>query len=734
MSNYRAPLRQVKTDFRSGVIDQAFAMRVDSKALGTGARVLDNVLIRSTGGADRRPGTFLVGALPGSGVLNITRLEAFEFDANEKYGVAFQHGYAHFFDQSGTIVYSVPGCPWNYINMWEMNFVQRGDVMILVHPDWQPRRLRRTSLNSFVLEVLEFGSDVGVNVINQPQARYFPQGVSLKVSDPDTGSGRTLTSNVGIFTSAWIGERVRIWNCEMIITAVASSTTATVTVKQRIEERLGIAPFYIRQGTSNIIVTHAAHGLSGTGTITISGAVDAFGVTAAQLNGSHSVTVRDSDHYVFSAGTPTGTGDGGGGNVRVAPESTSDTTRWTEQMWSARRGWPGAIALYENRLWLGGSLGSPTFLAGSAVGDYYDFNVRDGLDDESVQGTINATSRIVHLVSGRNLQIFCENSESVVDTRPGEPITPASLRVVNQTSYGASPTVRPQLFDGATLFAQANGKNVREFIYDYNQDAHVASPVSVVASPLINTPRALSVLFGTTSRPEQYAFFVNSDGTVAVFHSIRSEELAAWTRFTAGGGGLFKAVCTFGRTVFFSVLRNGVEYLERFELDRTDWWLDGARRCVQSAPGDPTVVPGPMYNGLGVSVMENGWNLGVWMVDAGGTLTLDHAVTDVIVGWDPGVRMEPYPPDREMNDGPMTGEKRRVVSSTVHFHESVSAAVNGEEALGFNMGDDPSLPPARRTGKRRVHHLGYDRDPTVTITQPNPGPLAVLGMVQEVSI
>jgi hypothetical protein len=728
MSNYRAPLRTLTSDWRAGEIDPKFNMRVDTKALPSGARRLRNMLLSNTGGAARRPGTAAFVPLLGR-----CRLVEFEFDADEKYIVGFEVGRLVVFNQAGALLVNLGGQPWNTTAItWELNVVQKGDVMIVVHNKFQMRRLRRTSATTFIFELVYFSADAGENVYNQPYIRYQKDSVRLAVDDTHPGPV-TLTSSPAIFTSAWAGERIRIYEGEVRIDFVNSGSSCDATVMSNVRTYLDAAPFRFTSGNMAAEVTHAFHGLSTGAVVTVEGAGAVFNLTAAQLNGNHSIVVIDSDRYRFTmTGTPPDTsGDGGG--ARVSIRTVNLTSNWKEQVWSARHGWPGAIALHENRLWLGGGTDLPTFLGGSAVGDYYDFSVRDGLDDESVQGVIASLSKIVHLVSAKTLQIFCEGEEDILEVQDGVPITPGTLKVTTQTKYGVDPNVRPRIFDGATIFAQRNGKNVREFIYDFNTDSQVSSPVSVIASHLINKPNDVAVLLGTPTRPEQYAFYVNADGTCAVFHSIRSEQLAAWTLFTAGGGGKFDSVCVIGSSVYFSVLRGASYWLERFELDVTDIWLDGAVRLT-GGPATVWTLPSSFDPGQVVTVMAGGWKVGDFTVSGGNQITLPSPVAAPIVGFDYGVQVIPMPPDKELTDGPLTGEIRRVLSTTIHFHETVSAAVNGVEMLGYATGQDPSIAPVKVTDKRKIRMLGYGRDPVFVVTQPNPGPLNLLGLTTEMSV
>jgi transcription elongation GreA/GreB family factor len=80
-----------------------------------------------------------------------------------------------------------------------------------------------------------------------------------------------------------------------------------------------------------------------------------------------------------------------------------------------------------------------------------------------------------------------------------------------------------------------------------------------------------------------------------------------------------------------------------------------------------------------------------------------------------------------------TGQTRRIVSTQLHLDQTVSCSVNGLDIVGYEGNLSLTERPAF-TGKRKIRHLGYGIDPTVTITQRSPGPLTVLGLVQEVSI
>ena len=735
MSNYAAPIRVLQTDFRSGQIDRTLAMRVDSKAYPSGARSLKNMLLRSTGAADRRPGGTTLAVLN-----QRSRLVEFEYDADEKYIFAFGATHLRIYNPDGTTATTFTGstdCPWDADEVWELTFTQLGDVTFVAHGDIPVQKITRTGASTFTVDEYDFDSSSN-GTVRQPHYKFETPATTLAISNTAIGAGRTLTSSPGIFSAAWVGDRVRIFGQEIEITGYTNATTVTATVHQTVRKKLDANPLRSTDLSGVVEVTHPFHGLSNGATITFEGISTNSpdpGITEGNQNGARTITVVDDDHYTFTAGggdVASKSIDFGGTSVNVY--TTAGTREWTEQAFSARRGYPSAIGFHENRLWMGGTDSAQTLLVGSVVGEYFNFDVGDGEDADSIQAILSTyrSGRIRHIVSSRQLQVFTETGEVIIETAQGEPITPGGLRIRADTNYGSG-NVRPLPFDGATLFLQRNGKNLRELIFDFNASAFASPSVSAAASDLIKDPHDMAVLYGGTSRPEQYAFIVNSDGTMACFHSVRNEDLAALTPFETFGSHTFDSVVVIGSTVYFSIKRGSAYHLDRFELDSEDIWLDGAKSMGPVA-ATVTWALGSNYANATVSVMSNGHYIGDYTANGAGTITLLDPVTSIVAGYDPEIEIIPMPPDKEINDGPLTGEIRRIVSITAHFHETVNATVNGKPWIGLSIGDDLSEPPTEFTGKKRFRLFGYNRDPDFAIAQNAPGKLTLLGFSTEVSI
>jgi hypothetical protein len=213
------------------------------------------------------------------------------------------------------------------------------------------------------------------------------------------------------------------------------------------------------------------------------------------------------------------------------------TRNWDEQVFNAINGYPACGTFHQQRLYLAGTPEIPSGLWGSAIGDFFNFGLGTALDRDGIfinVGQENGVS-VRHLVSGKHLQIFTEVGEFYVPRQDGQPITPLTITVDKQTPFG-SLDVQPVSLDGATIFLQKSKTAVREFIYSEAERSYNANPLSLAASHMLKTPRDMAVLYGTSTRPEQYAFLVNTDGSMAVFYSARVERLAGWARWTLGSG------------------------------------------------------------------------------------------------------------------------------------------------------------------------------------------------------
>ena len=148
------------------------------------------------------------------------------------------------------------------------------------------------------------------------------------------------------------------------------------------------------------------------------------------------------------------------------------------------------LPFHEGRLYFGGSKSRINTIWGSQVIDFFDFNVGTGLDDESVEATINTNqlNSIINLFSGNDLRIFTTGAEFAVTQSTDSPITPSSFFVRPQTRLGSKPGIPIEDLNGATLFIQRQGKSLNAFQFGDSTASYQVQPLSTLSSHLLKTP------------------------------------------------------------------------------------------------------------------------------------------------------------------------------------------------------------------------------------------------------
>ena len=156
-----------QTSFHSGELDPQLISRNDLRAYGRGLQKARNVMLRNQGAIERRPGTFFRADLGGH-----SRLESFIFSGTQEYIFAFQNTALKIYSTSGTLLQTITSCPWATANLFELNFTQQGDTMIVVHESFVPQIITRTGATTFTRTDFVFSSSVNGKKIYQPYFKF----------------------------------------------------------------------------------------------------------------------------------------------------------------------------------------------------------------------------------------------------------------------------------------------------------------------------------------------------------------------------------------------------------------------------------------------------------------------------------------------------------------------------------------------------------------------------------
>lgn len=682
------------------------------------------------------------------------RLVPFIFSDDERYIVSLENAKIRVFiidpatgavSLTATITQDVDtnAIPFSDSILKELTFAQAGDVMFIAHQTFMVRKLVRTSLTDFQVEVMTFDESVDGYGILQPYYSFHPTSMTLNPS-ASTGTGITVTTSSAYFDttgtktggnyldSEHVGVTLRYHKNEIEITSVQSATRATGDIRDELLVHLDVDAIETTDSSSTIKITFALHGLSVGNSITISDAGSVGGITANQINGFRTITaVVDENVFEVTAGQTANASVIGGGSPRIVTHAP--TTEWEEQSYSALRGYPAAVAFHENRLWLAGTIAQPDGIWASQTADYFNFDVGDAEDSDALDLTasIGEINTIRHLVSNRDLQIFTSTSEMYIPAFADKPITPTNAQLRRQTPFG-SDYVKPLVLDGATVYVQKTGSVVREFIFSDAENAYVANGISTLSAHLIKNPKQMTILRGAINRPESYLFVVNNDGTIATFISNRAEQRAGWSEFTTDGK--FHSICTVDDRVFVIGQYDIGDGTQKFILMEFQSSLNMDFSDNFTGTAGVFDVSSHFANGATVKVVNDTDYLGEFTVASGNVdVSAVQEITSAEIGYSFNVEAKTLPIDAQTGSGPLTGEPRAISRVILDLYDTLSVSVNNKRLVIRQVGDDLSQDRTPVTGKKEFRLLGYSKDPTITITQTAPLKMQVNGLIAEVS-
>ena len=234
---------------------------------------------------------------------------------------------------------------------------------------------------------------------------------------------------------------------------------------------------------------------------------------------------------------------------------------WYESAFCVKRGWPSCVSFHQNRLVFGCTKSAPNCLWMSKVGDYYNFDVGTGLDDEAIYITLLSAQHhhICTIVSSDSLQILTSKGEWAVSNSP---LTPSNVNIKQHTNIG-SVSIRylpPQKIESNTVFISESGKDIRELCLDALGENYNADDLCVFAKHLMNNPTSIAYNQNT-----HQLFVVMNDGYMAVLNKFSGQGITAWAKYKTDGD--FKYVSVFDDSTYVIVKRNGTNTLEKFDVN-----------------------------------------------------------------------------------------------------------------------------------------------------------------------
>jgi hypothetical protein len=694
----------LQTNFSAGELAPELAMRQETDQYRNGAKSLLNMRCLIGGGVTRRPGTGLVDDLTARSI-------AVEFTVNQstRYVLCFAAGKVAIYTSDGVLAQTITGAPWGTAIWEDMDFEQSGDTMFVTHKEMPIQLLGRASTGTFSRAALSFYVGAGGRT-EQPYYKIAPASWTLAPSAL-TGAITLQIAGGNLFVTQHVGQIIRYLSREILITAITDGDTATGTVIEPLPPTQTLTV----TASTNFAIGEAVLGDDSGARGQVTGIPDGTHLTVVIIRGLTQFVAED----LIGPNAVTAIS-------AVAAATPAAVTDWDEQLIGPAYGYPAVVALHRNRLLLSGHPSLPDALLASKLGVLNSFDLGTGGDADAIFETIGdaGASEIVQLHSAEQLLIATDHGLYYCPESQASPFRASSIAFFPFGSpWPITRTAKARAFDGGVMFLSGSLVIMARPTGNLTQSWD-AEEVSLLSSHIIDSPTRFGVTTNFNGGPERYALLVNADGSLAVMQLVQAQKIRNVTPWTTNG--TVQSVACLGGDVYLTTTRtiSGELYggTQTFFFEKLDQalTLDCAREAA-FLDDIATAFPDTIVN-----VVKGNLSLGTYPDDVG---DIENPPSGpYTAGFFYATRTEILPPAIEDDEGPIAGEMSRILESYVHVISSARFAQNGYELAAYQVTDDPTIAPPLRSGPQRFQFLGWSRDPTLYITQPDPLPLTILSV------
>jgi hypothetical protein len=722
-------IQTVTTNLTAGEFSPRLRGRVDLQQFNASAEKLENVVVLRQGGATIRPSLDFKGEIKVSA--QTARIIPFVYSRSDAYLVELGNLYARFW-KDGALVESSPGVPYEIATPWTqaqlaaLDFTQRADTLIVTHPDVATQRILRFS------ETLWTCDDVPFDPPAVYESGHRSEAVDLTISNVAVGTGRTVTASGAFFLASDQG-RVLSWGPGLAtITVYNSPTDVTVRVDRAFTAAAVSGPDWLLAGSPNTSLTPSTGDIVGAlGTATLGAAgwrTEDVGKLIEMRGGLVQILSLD-------GGSPTTIA-----NYRIlrvlSSTSLVNQRAWSllGSAWNPYDGYPATCTTHQQRLWLGGTARFPQTKWGSRTALFFDFT--PGTDDDSaVYKTFDSddVNLMQYLVAAGDLLGLTYGGEFECRGGVEKPITQLNDQIKQRSRWGSDP-VRPETAGEDVIYVQRGGKAVRA-IRKNELDVLVNQDVSVFSEHLFRNG-VKSIAWEQT--PEQVMWIATTDGKLLAFTYSNEQRTFCFASGNASGFVEWLATLPEGSIdATYALVRRTINGATKRYIERINWQSPPGQDCrAETTLGAPGMVFGGFSHleGQTVAVLADDVYRGTAVV-TGGDITLDREATTVSAGIPYTARIRLQAPEVGTGTGTSQGQQQAVHRVLVRFLETIGCKVNGQDIAFRQFG--PGIldqPPQAFTGFKDVTNFGWDRESPIELTQEQPYPWTVLGVVRDFTV
>lgn len=621
---------------------------------------------------------------------------------------------------TGTVV--EVATPYTEADLFQLRFRQSADTMYVVHPNYAPRKLVRSSATVFSFNIINFDPPASVQSGISPATNLTLSATS--------GNGITVTASGSTWLAADADRLVTGSGGRMVLRTITSATVATADVLDPFPSTALLSPAWILQGSPNADLTVTKKDPVGAKTtLTLSREgwratdVGAFArVSGGQVKITQINSTTVAEGVIQSA---------------LAALNVNPAFSWTLEFaaWSAGFGFPNVVDLYEQRAWYAGTARDPLTVWGSRVGDFENF-AAGSADDASVRHLlVSGEVNIIRWMRGvGSLNIGTIGAEHRFTGGTDKPITPLNVLAKSEGNVGCDFDVDALRLGGSVIFPQRGGRKLNEYSPDETIDRWTSKDITVVSEHLF---RVRMRQIDRASSPDSFILAVMADGSLNVCTFVPSERIAAWAPQTTQG--LFESTC-----VIPNDCGDGDEVWTL--VNRT---IQGStKRYVELFDGGLTTDSAGFYSGTptnhlrglqhleGQSVKAVIVNGALLFTEAGvvtnGEIAFANAGSSIQVGLSYTPTCKTLRVDFGDQVGSIQTRLKRISKVGVRVFSTHRITIDGEVCSPAHGTMAPGTP---FTGDiEREARLGWDDSGVVTISTDLPLPITVLGISPAVAV
>jgi hypothetical protein len=755
-------VKTIQTNFSAGELSPKAMGRVDIARYGNAAEILENVISRTLGGAEKRPGTEYLNEVKDSA--QRARLVPYIINREQSYMLEFGDEYMRVHKMDGTPVMD-GGSPYEITTPYDIDMVQDFDfcqsenAMFVFHQEVPIARVRFFSEDYWDCSPAPF-----TTIPFDEVGEYF--NLDLTLADNTVGTGKNASVPSDTFLVGDVGRAILYKAGIYIITAVTDAKNIVGEIKVPFETSVLPANEWNLDSSPQLVCDP-----SGSDTTALGTRID---LRLKNIAGSAAAGFRPTDVGKFvriNGGLikidqyVDGTRALGPLKIKMTSGVAVGALAWSieSSIWSDKFGYPEAGTTHQQRLVVGGTKRNPQTVFGSRTGELLDFMLGTA-DNEAFSFTIDTSQNKVgplsYIVSMRDIVLLTDGGEFAIRSGIEKPVTPTNVRITAETNNG-SKRIKPIVVGKEALFPNRTGKKLRAISYAYDNDGYNSPDISTLGEHLTQYGIAAMAL---QQEPDPIVWISLNNGRLISVTFDRELDIIAWNRHPTDGAVESIASMPTGDTEqLWAVVRRKLgdgtikRYIERFQPDwypvydqplpdpdefpvaddPFNWGFQLDCALSQDDAVGKTVWDGfDHLEGREIRVLADGVDMAEFTV-TDGEITLPRAAKRILGGLFFAPRIIPLRPEIQSGEGTSQSSAMSTNEVTLRFNNTIGALVNGSEVMpGRIIGPDQlDRAPELFSGDVSESVVGWAKgESEIEISQDAPFPFHLLAIIRSLTV